>query len=192
MKQLYSNFLTLRSKKSLLLSLCFLCTFYASNAQVYTAGLSGLNEAPANNSPGTGTATVTVIGTTIRKNPLAESKCIGDCYTYSRAHNEKSPDFASSKSSGMDIKIRLAGVHSCFQSSKSSKWCPTVCRDKSGVIAGGKCHVKRPVVGAGCYSRWKTWESWCRCSNTCGTRSRSQCSSMDVRCCRAAREATRG
>ena len=66
MKQLYSNFLTLRSKKSLLLSLCFLCTFYASNAQVYKARLSGLNEAPANNSPGTGTATVTVIGTTMR------------------------------------------------------------------------------------------------------------------------------
>src|ERR671912_74055 len=66
MKQLYSNFLTLRSKKGLLLSMCFLGTFYASNAQVYTASLSGLNESPVNNSPGTGTTTVTIVGTTMR------------------------------------------------------------------------------------------------------------------------------
>ncbi|MEO6069443.1 MAG: CHRD domain-containing protein [Chitinophagaceae bacterium] len=66
MKKFYSNFLLLRVKKTLLLFFFMLGTIYATNAQVYTASLSGLNEASPNLSPGTGSATVTIVGNTMR------------------------------------------------------------------------------------------------------------------------------
>jgi hypothetical protein len=65
MKQIYSHFLSSRLATNLLVSMFFLGAFAASG-QVYTAHLSGLNESPVNNSPGTGEATVTVVGTTMR------------------------------------------------------------------------------------------------------------------------------
>jgi len=66
MKQFYLTLSVLRCAKSLLLSTFFLGAFYASFGQVYTTRLSGPNEQPPNNSPGTGTGTVTVVGTTMR------------------------------------------------------------------------------------------------------------------------------
>jgi hypothetical protein len=66
MKQFYSHFFSLPLMRTLLLSLFVLGSFYSSDAQVYKATLSGLNEVPVNNSPGTGSATVTIVGTTMR------------------------------------------------------------------------------------------------------------------------------
>jgi hypothetical protein len=66
MKQFYSPLLSQRSGKTLLLSMFLLAASYASQAQVYTARLSGPAEAVPNNSPGVGTAIVTVTGTMMR------------------------------------------------------------------------------------------------------------------------------
>jgi hypothetical protein len=65
MKKLYSTLLP-AVKKGLLLAAFFLCAAYVSNAQIYTAKLSGPNEIPVNNSPGIGTAKVTIDGTMMR------------------------------------------------------------------------------------------------------------------------------
>lgn len=65
MNQLYSNYL--RSfKKGMILTILFLSTVFFTEAQVYTAQLSGPNEAPPNASPGTGSTTVTITGTQMR------------------------------------------------------------------------------------------------------------------------------
>jgi hypothetical protein len=66
MKQFYSNLLSLRLKRSVLLFALLVGACYVSEAQIYTALLSGPAEAPPNNSPGTGKATVTVTGTMMR------------------------------------------------------------------------------------------------------------------------------
>ena len=66
MKQFYSNLLALRPGRSVMLFALLICASYISNAQVYTATLSGAAEAPPNNSPGTGKTTVTITGTMMR------------------------------------------------------------------------------------------------------------------------------
>jgi len=62
MKQFSPNLLSIRLRKSLLLSAFFLGTCYVTNAQIYTASLSGAKESPPNSSPGTGSAVVTIDG----------------------------------------------------------------------------------------------------------------------------------
>ena len=66
MKQLYLRRLCMSMKQSVLLTFFLLTSFAALRAQVYTARLSGATEVPPNASPGTGTSTVTVTGTTMR------------------------------------------------------------------------------------------------------------------------------
>ena len=66
MKQFYSNLLSLRLKRSLLLFTLLLSVCFISQAQIYTAILSGPAEQPPNNSPGTGKGTVTITGTMMR------------------------------------------------------------------------------------------------------------------------------
>ena len=66
MKQFNLNVLPLNLMKSFFLSVFFLGACYATNAQTYTASLLGSNEFPANVSPGTGKAVVTINGTTMR------------------------------------------------------------------------------------------------------------------------------
>jgi len=66
MKQCYPTVLMLRFTKSVLLSAFFLCAFYVVQAQVYYATLTGPNEFPANTSPGTGKAVVTIDGNLMR------------------------------------------------------------------------------------------------------------------------------
>lgn len=60
MKQFYLNPLLLAIRKTLLLLIVFLGACYASNGQIYWVSLSGPNEVPANNSPGTGTGLITI------------------------------------------------------------------------------------------------------------------------------------
>lgn len=66
MKNVYSNLLSLTGKKRLLLSVFFAGTLSVSSAQQYTTRLSGPAEAPPNASPGTGTGSVTITGTSMR------------------------------------------------------------------------------------------------------------------------------
>jgi hypothetical protein len=66
MKQLYSQFLASQSKKGLLFFALLFGACSASFGQVYTTTLSGPNESPANNSAGTGIATVTITGNNMR------------------------------------------------------------------------------------------------------------------------------
>jgi hypothetical protein len=66
MKQFYSNNLLPVAKKGLLLLGVFLGAASLANAQVYYATLLGSNEFPANSSPGTGKAIVTIDGNTMR------------------------------------------------------------------------------------------------------------------------------
>jgi len=66
MTQFYPTFSALRCAKSFLLFASFLCTFYISQGQVYYTSLSGPNEFPANTSPGTGKAVVTISGNFMR------------------------------------------------------------------------------------------------------------------------------
>src|SRR5688572_10424514 len=66
MKQFYSNLSSLRVKKSVLLFALLVGACVVTRAQIYTAILSGPAEAPPNNSPGTGNATVTITGTMMR------------------------------------------------------------------------------------------------------------------------------
>jgi hypothetical protein len=66
MENFYPNPLSLRGNKRLILSVFFLGILFASSAQQYTARLSGPAEAPPNTSPGTGTASVTITGTSMR------------------------------------------------------------------------------------------------------------------------------
>ena len=60
MKQFYSNHLLPTIKKTLLLFIVFFGAFYVSNGQIYWVSLSGPAEVPPNNSPGTGTALITI------------------------------------------------------------------------------------------------------------------------------------
>ncbi len=60
MKQFNPLLLSQRLRRSLLLSAFFLGACFVTNAQIYTASLSGAKESPPNNSPGTGNAVVTV------------------------------------------------------------------------------------------------------------------------------------
>src|SRR5688572_14922521 len=60
MKQFYSNLLLPAIKKTLLLFVVFLGASYISSGQIYWVSLSGPAEVPPNNSPGTGTALVTI------------------------------------------------------------------------------------------------------------------------------------
>ena len=60
MKQFYSDRLLLAIKKALLLFIVFLGASYVSSGQIYWVNLSGPNEVPVNNSPGTGKALVTI------------------------------------------------------------------------------------------------------------------------------------
>ena len=60
MKQFNPLLLSQRLRRSLLLSAFFLGACFVTNAQVYTASLSGANELPPNGSPGTGHSVVTV------------------------------------------------------------------------------------------------------------------------------------
>jgi hypothetical protein len=66
MENFYPNPLSLRGNKRLILSVFFLGILYVSSAQQYTTRLSGPAEAPPNTSPGTGTASVTITGTSMR------------------------------------------------------------------------------------------------------------------------------
>src|SRR5215203_4890739 len=66
MKQFYPTLFAARLAKSLLLSAFFMFAFYMAGAQVYYASLSGPNEAPPNNSLGTGKAIVTLTGNLMR------------------------------------------------------------------------------------------------------------------------------
>jgi hypothetical protein len=66
MENFYPNLLSPGGKKRLLLSVLFLGMLYASSGQQYTTRLSGPAEAPPNTSPGTGTASVTITGTSMR------------------------------------------------------------------------------------------------------------------------------
>lgn len=67
MKQFNSILLSLRCKTSILAALCFLGLSHAATAQVYRANkLLGSSEAVPNSSPGTGSAIVTIAGTTMR------------------------------------------------------------------------------------------------------------------------------
>ncbi|HEX3167360.1 MAG TPA: CHRD domain-containing protein [Chitinophagaceae bacterium] len=60
MEKFYSGLLLLVIKRTLLLCVIFLGASYVSNGQVYWVTLSGPAEVPANNSPGTGKALVTI------------------------------------------------------------------------------------------------------------------------------------
>lgn len=60
MKEFYSRLLLPAIKKTLLLLIVFFGASYASNGQIYWVSLSGPAEAPPNNSPGTGTALITI------------------------------------------------------------------------------------------------------------------------------------
>ena len=60
MKQFYSDRLLLAIKKALLLFIVFFGASYVTSGQIYWVNLSGPNEVPANNSPGTGKAMVTI------------------------------------------------------------------------------------------------------------------------------------
>ena len=60
MKQFYSDRLAPAIKKTLLLFIIFFGASYISNAQIYWVSLSGPAEVPPNNSPGTGTALITI------------------------------------------------------------------------------------------------------------------------------------
>jgi len=60
MKQFYSRLWLLAIKKTLLLLIVFFGASYISNGQIYWVSLSGPAEVPANNSPGTGKALVTI------------------------------------------------------------------------------------------------------------------------------------
>ena len=60
MKQFYSDRLLQAIKKALLLFIVFLGASYVSSGQIYWVNLSGPNEVPVNNSPGTGKALVTI------------------------------------------------------------------------------------------------------------------------------------
>ena len=66
MKQFYPSLLSFRLKRSVLFFALLFSACYMSEAQVYTALLSGPAEQPPNSSPGTGTGTVTVTGTMMR------------------------------------------------------------------------------------------------------------------------------
>ena len=60
MKKIYSRLLLLAIKKTLLLLIAFFGASYVSSGQIYWVSLSGPAEAPPNNSPGTGTALITI------------------------------------------------------------------------------------------------------------------------------------
>ncbi len=60
MKQFYSGLLLPAVKKTLLLIIVFFGATYVSSGQIYWVSLSGPAEAPPNNSPGTGTALITI------------------------------------------------------------------------------------------------------------------------------------
>ena len=60
MKQFYSDRLLLAIKKALLLFIVFFGASYVTSGQIYWVNLSGPNEVPVNNSPGTGKALVTI------------------------------------------------------------------------------------------------------------------------------------
>ena len=60
MKQFYADRLAPAIKKTLLLFVIFFGATYISNAQIYWVSLTGPAEAPPNNSPGTGTALITI------------------------------------------------------------------------------------------------------------------------------------
>ena len=60
MKQFYSDRLLLAIRKTLLLFIFLFGASYVSNGQIYWATLSGPAEVPANNSPETGKALVTI------------------------------------------------------------------------------------------------------------------------------------
>lgn len=60
MKKIYSRLLLLVRNRTLLFLIVFLGTSYASSGQIYWVSLSGPAEVPANNSPGTGTAIITI------------------------------------------------------------------------------------------------------------------------------------
>ena len=66
MKQFYLGFLSPALKKTLLLFVVFWGASYVSSGQVYYTALSGPNEFPANSSPGTGKAVVTIDGNFMR------------------------------------------------------------------------------------------------------------------------------
>src|ERR1043165_7070687 len=66
MAKFYPTFSVVRFTKSFLLFTALLCTFYASQAQVYYASLTGSNEVPSNTSPGTGKAVITIDGNFMR------------------------------------------------------------------------------------------------------------------------------
>ena len=60
MKKIYSSLLLLAIKKASLFLIVFFGATYVSSGQIYWVSLSGPAEVPANNSPGTGTALVTI------------------------------------------------------------------------------------------------------------------------------------
>src|SRR5829696_6188857 len=66
MKQFYSNLLSMRLKRGVLFFALLTGACYATEAQIYTALLSGPAESPINNSPGIGKATITITGTMMR------------------------------------------------------------------------------------------------------------------------------
>ena len=66
MKQFYSASLITVLKKTLLFFIAFFGISYLSNAQIYYGTLTGPNEAPSNNSPGTGSTIVTIDGNFMR------------------------------------------------------------------------------------------------------------------------------
>lgn len=66
MANFYPNPLSPRGNKRLILSVLLLGILYTSSGQQYTTRLSGPAEAPPNTSPGTGTASVTITGTSLR------------------------------------------------------------------------------------------------------------------------------
>ena len=66
MKQFYSTSLITVLKKTLFFLVVFFGTSYLSNAQIYYGTLTGPNEAPSNNSPGTGSTIVTITGNFMR------------------------------------------------------------------------------------------------------------------------------
>jgi CHRD domain/Secretion system C-terminal sorting domain len=60
MKQFYSSVLLTALRKTLLIVVVFFGATYVSSGQTYWVSLSGPAEAPPNNSPGTGTALITI------------------------------------------------------------------------------------------------------------------------------------
>ena len=60
MKKIYLHLLLPAIKKTLLLLIVFFGASYVSSSQIYWVSLSGPAEAPPNNSPGTGTALITI------------------------------------------------------------------------------------------------------------------------------------